>query len=628
VTAAVAPPHANRLAKETSPYLLLHAHNPVDWYPWGEEALAKARQEKKLIFLSVGYSSCYWCHVMERESFMDEEIAALLNEHFVCIKVDREERPDIDEIYMQALHIYLQLVGSKQAGGWPLSMFLTPDAKPLMGGTYFAPRDKDGRLGFLAVLKRVQEVWSADNDKWQKTGDSLANYVAESLRQRPILKVVKLEPALVDSVLAALVSQYDPLYGGWGFDAAEPKRSKFPDSPNLAFLLDYERRHKSQTAEKMFTTTLEKVSQGGIRDHVGGGFHRYSTDRYWRVPHFEKMLYDNAQLTTVYTQAFELTPRADFKQVVDETLAFVLREMTAESGGFYSSLDAETDSQEGRFYVWNRQEVEQALTPEEYALWGSVYGLTGEPNFEGHYIPLLAKPLADEAMDRNLTPEALEDTLQTIGNKLLAVRSKRPRPSTDTKILTAWNGLMIRGLADAGRVFKNERYTAAASKAADFILTKMRDPAGRLQRTFAGNQAKVPAYLDDYAFLVDGLIALHRTTGDARWLQAAGELTETEIALFWDERVGGFFYASTVHEQLIARSKLPTDSVTPSGNSVSALNLLYLATALDKPAYVSRAQKCIEAASPILLEHPAAVVELGVAISAWLEASAKAAPEK
>jgi hypothetical protein len=616
---------ANRLAKETSPYLLLHAHNPVDWYPWSEEALARAQREKKLIFLSIGYSSCYWCHVMERESFMDDEVAAKLNKNFVCIKVDREERPDIDEIYMQALHIYMQLVGSKQGGGWPLSMFLTPDAKPLMGGTYFPPRDKDGRMGFLTVLDRVQEAWTADPQKWQKTGDSLADYVAESLKQRPMLKPVKLDQELVDAVLRSLVSQYDSVYGGFGFDPAKEKQTKFPEPPNLRFLLDYARRNKSEAAKKMLMTTLEKISQGGIRDHIGGGFHRYSTDRFWRVPHFEKMLYDNGQLVTVYTQAYELAPRSDFKRVVDETIDFLLREMTDPLGGFYSALDAETNSEEGRYYVWDKTEIQQALAPDEYALSAEVYGMAGEPNFEGRWIPLLARSLEEEAKARGLTEDALEAKLQPPRKKLLEARSKRPRPLTDTKILTGWNGLAIRGLVDAGRVFKNDRYTIAGARAADFILANMRDKAGRLQRTFAGGQAKVPAYLDDYAFFVDGLIALHQATLDARWLRAAHELTDAQIELFWDERIGGFFYTSTLHEKLIARSKLPTDNVTPSGNSVSAANLLYLAAALDKNEYIARAEQCIQSAGPILDEHPAAVVQLAVALAEWLEVSGKTA---
>jgi uncharacterized protein YyaL (SSP411 family) len=615
------PAHTNRLAKETSPYLLLHAHNPVDWYPWGEEALAKARQEKKLIFLSIGYSSCYWCHVMERESFMDEAIAAKLNQNFVCIKVDREERPDVDEIYMQALHVYLQLVGSKQGGGWPLSMFLTPDAKPLMGGTYFPPRDRDGITGFMTVLDRVLEAWNADPVKWQKSGDSLADYVAESLRQRPMLRVVKLDQKLVDSVLRAIAAQFDTTYGGFGFDPDNPRVPKFPEPPNLMFLVDFARRKDDPAAPKMLALTLEKISQGGIRDHIGGGFHRYSTDRFWRVPHFEKMLYDNAQLVTAYSRAHELAPRADYQRAVDETIEFVLREMTDEQGAFYSALDAETLAEEGRCYVWTREEIQNALTPEEFDVWAGVYGITGEPNFEGRYIPLLSASLAQEAAKRKLTEDALDEKLQPIRRKLLAERAKRPRPLTDTKILTAWNGLMIRGLAEAGRVFKNETYVATAARAADFVLAKLRDEKGHLLRTYAGGQAKIPAYLDDYAFLVDGLIALHQATGDARWLNEAGALTDAQLELFWDDRVGGLFFTSTLHEKLIARSKLPTDTVTPSGNSVSAANLLYLAKALNRPEYLSRAEKCIQSAAPILDEHPAAVTQLAVAVSQWIEVS-------
>ncbi len=615
--------HTNRLAKESSPYLLLHAHNPVDWYPWGEEALAKARAEKKPIFLSVGYSSCYWCHVMERESFMDEEIAAALSKNFVCIKVDREERPDIDEIYMQALHVYLQLVGSKQGGGWPLSMFLTPDAKPLVGGTYFPPRDKDGRAGFLTVLGTVTDAWTKDSEKWQKAGDALADYVAESLKQRPILKVVKLDATIVDSVLRALVDQYDEQYGGFGFDPANARQSKFPEPPNLIYLLDMARRQQSVTAKKMLIHTLEKISQGGIRDHVGGGFHRYSTDRFWRVPHFEKMLYDNGQLVTVFSQAYQLWPREDFKRAVDETIEFVSREMTDASGGFYAALDAETQAEEGRYYVWDRDEFKKILMPDEFDLWAGVYGVAGKPNFETHYVPQLSRSLADEAKQRKLDEAALDARLQPIRRKLLTERAKRPRPLTDTKILCGWNGLMIRGLADAGAVFKNDNYTQAATRAADFVLTKMRDPNGRLQRSYAGGQAKLLGYLDDYAFFIDGLIALHRSTHDERWLKAAGQLTDDQLSLFWDERVGGFFYTSTEHETLLARSKVPTDTVTPSGNSVSAANLLYLATALDKPDYVARAEKCLRVAGPTLEEHPSAVPQLAVALSTWLEMTGK-----
>ncbi len=613
------PKHTNRLAKETSPYLLLHAHNPVDWYPWGEEALARAKREKKPIFLSIGYSSCYWCHVMERESFMDEEIARKLNENFVCIKVDREERPDIDEIYMQSLHVYLQLVGSKQGGGWPLSMFLTPDAKPLMGGTYFPPHEKNGMLGFGTVLDRVNEAWNADPEKWQRTGDSLAEYVADNLRQRPLLRVVKFNKALLDTVLRAMSGQFDDIYGGFGFAPTNPKLAKFPEPPNLRFLIDYARRANGGPAEKMLALTLAKISQGGIRDHVGGGFHRYSTDRYWRVPHFEKMLYDNGQLLTVYALAYELSPRDDFRRVVEETVEFVLREMTDAGGAFYSAIDAETNAEEGRYYVWGREEVKKVLTPAEYELWAAVYGIVAEPNFEGHYIPLLAAPLAATAKQRKLSEAELDAKLQPIRAKLLVARNARPRPLTDTKILTAWNGLMISGLAEAGRVLKRPEYVAAAGKAADFLLNHARDDDGRLMRTYAAGAAKIPAYLDDYAFLVDGLIALHRATGENRWLEAARKLTDEQIDLFADEAVGGFFFTSKLHDELFARSKVPTDTVMPAGNSVSASNLLYLAEALDRPEYDSAAEGCLRAGSPLLDEHPAAVPQLAVALARWLE---------
>jgi hypothetical protein len=344
------------------------------------------------------------------------------------------------------------------------------------------------------------------------------------------------------------------------------------------------------------------------------------------------MLYDNGQLATVYALAYEQAPREDFKRVVDETLEFLLREMLDASGAFYAALDAETDGEEGRYYVWEKKEIEQVLGGEELALAAEVYGVAGEPNFEGRFILLLDKPLADTAQARGLSESALDAKLQPIRGKLLAERSKRPRPLTDTKILTGWNALAIRGLADAGRVFKNDRYTAAAARAADFILANVRDSQGRLQRTFAAGKAKVPAYLDDYAFLVDGLIALHRASGDDRWLRAAGELTDAQIELFWDEPVGGFFYTSTLHEKLIARSKLSTDNVTPSGNSVSAANLVVLAVALDKPEYLARAEKCIQSAGPILDEHPAAVTQMAVALAEWLEvtskSSAKNAPKK
>jgi hypothetical protein len=471
----------------------------------------------------------------------------------------------------------------------------------------------------------VQQAWTENQEKWQKTGDSLADYVAESLAQRPMLKPPKLEQPLVDGVLRVLLTRFDATYGGFGYDPASPRQSKFPEPPNLVFLLDQSQRG-NKIAEKMLLVTLEKISLGGIRDHVGGGFHRYSTDRFWRVPHFEKMLYDNGQLASIYARAYDLTNRPDFKRVVDELIEFVLREMRDEGGGFYAAIDAETNAEEGRYYVWGRNEVESALTPEEYALWGELYGITGPANFEDRTIPLLSKPLTKLAADRKVSEVTLHESLQPARQKLLDQRNKRPRPLTDTKILAGWNGLMIRGLADAGRILENQEYTDAAAQAADFVLDKMRDPQGRLLRTYAGGTAKLPGYLDDYAYFVDGLIALHDATGDDRWLKLAAELTELQLALFWDEQLGGFFYTSTEHETLIARSKLPNDGVTPSGNTVSAANLLYLSQALDRPEYAERAELSLKSAAPVLEEYPAVVPQLAVGVSKWLDRAASTKP--
>ena len=625
---------ANRLAKETSPYLLLHAHNPVDWYPWGEEALAKARREKKLIFLSVGYSSCYWCHVMERESFMDDEVAAALNRSFVCIKVDREERPDVDLVYMAALDVYSRLANGHGGGGWPMSLFLTPDAKPVFGATYLPPRDKDGMEGLLTVVKRVEQAWSADSEKVQKIGDKLADIVQESLNERPNVALVELDATLGDDVQRVLAGKYDREYGGFDYIGADVRQSKFPQASKLAFLLHRARSadgDQAAAAKKMLFFTLEKMADGGIRDHLGGGFHRYSTDRYWGIPHFEKMLYDNGQLASVYAEAYALSPRADFKRVVDELLEFVGRELSDKQGGFYSALDAETDGQEGAFYVWQRDEVRKLLTPDEFSRFDKIYGPAGDPNFDGKYVPMLAQSPGKTAHERKLTEAALEQRLAPIRQKLLAVRLRRKHPLCDTKILTGWNGLMIRGYADAGRVFKNDQYVARAARAAEFVLSRLRGADGRLLHDYAGGEAKLPGYLDDYAFFVDGLIALHRATGDARWLTAADQLTAGQIELFWNERAGGFFYTSSEHESLIGRSRPIHDSAIPSGNSVSAANLVYLARAAHKPEYLDRAEKTILSVAGFMKQFPAVAPRMAIAFDQLSDArteTRKAQPTK
>lgn len=609
-------PSRNRLAHETSPYLLMHADNPVDWYPWGEEALARAKRENKVIFLSVGYSSCHWCHVMEHESFMDQEIARFLNEHFVCIKLDREERPDVDSIYMTAVQI---ITGS---GGWPLSVFLTPDAKPLFGGTYFPARDGDrnGQVGFLTVARQVYQVWSQQRDQARRSANELADLVAEQLRGPRGVEPISLDNALLQQVMTALGERYDQRYGGFGFDPANSQRPKFPEPSNLLFLIDRAGRHSDPKARAMLEGTLTNMAQGGIRDQLGGGFHRYSVDRYWHIPHFEKMLYDNGQLASVYAEAYRLTRRPDFRRVLVQLADFVLRELTAPEAAFFSALDADSEGAEGKYYCWERTELHQILSGSQFNQIGPLYGFDRPPNFQSRfYVPLLTTSLTAMAKRQGIAEDELDRRLAPLRQKLLAAREQRIRPATDSKILTSWNGLMIRGLADAGRELDDARYTAAADRAARFVLRHLRAKDGRLLRTYAGGRAKLNAYLDDYAFLVDGLIALHQSTGDQRWLKAADQLTQQQIEGFWDGQNGGFFFTAADHQRLIARGKIARDGPRPAGNSVAALNLLYLARALPRPEYADRAEKTIVSASALLRRSPASAPRLAVAVSRLLE---------
>jgi uncharacterized protein YyaL (SSP411 family) len=621
------PKFTNALAKETSPYLLQHAHNPVDWQAWSEETLAKAKREGKPIFLSIGYSSCHWCHVMERESFLDKEIAELLNKNFICIKVDREERPDVDAIYMTALQVYNRLSGSGRGGGWPLSMFLTPDAEPFFGGTYFPARDGDreGVIGFLTILQRVVEFWKTAPDKIREDAKTLVKFTKAEMEGQRLAPLTPLTEALYTGVQTELADQYDEKYGGFGYDATVWTKPKFPEPSNLVYLLDRVERAKDERAKEMLVTTLEKMSLGGIRDSLGGGFHRYSVDRFWRIPHFEKMLYDNGQLASVYARAYERTGRDDFRRIAEELCDFVLREMTdPETGGFYAALDADSEHEEGKFYRWDKDEVAKLLTPEEFELFALVYGLTRGPNFEEkYYVPQLIAPESKLAADMNMSEVELEKRLAPIRAKLLAARSKRIRPGTDTKILTAENGLMIAGLADAGRIFKNEKYLAAAQRAADFVLAKLRTKDGRLLRTYGGGEAKLNAYLNDYAFLTAGLISLYRATGEKRWLTAADEITAKQIELFADKAGGGFYFTSKDHEALFARAKDPVDGAIPAGNSVSATNLIFLATELNKPELLKIAESTIQSSASLIEVAPTAVPRMAIAIPALLDAKEK-----
>jgi len=614
-----APEHpANRLADETSPYLLLHAHNPVDWYPWGPEAFAKAKAEDKPIFLSIGYSSCYWCHVMERLVFENPEIASYMNEHFVSIKVDREERPDIDDIYMTSLQVYFQAVGVNQAGGWPLSMFLTPDAKPFVGGTYFPPDDKQGRVGFPTVMRRIDEIWQNERKQVQQNADILTSQVRRVMKPGIALEPVSLEPALVEQAVNAVIDSYDEQYGGVDFNASNADAPKFPVPVKLALLQhDLDRRGNEQVAA-VIDHTLERIAAGGIHDHLGGGFHRYSTDRRWHVPHFEKMLYDQAQLVGVFAAAFKRTDNPRFREAAEDILDFVLREMTDAGGAFYSALDAETDGIEGEFYVWSKAQIEEILGPDDSKLFGQVYGLESPQVFEHGYVLHLPKPIDELADQLQQSSAELSRRLEAARKQLLEVRNGREPLLRDDKVLTSWNGLMIRGFADAGRILQRDDYIQAAERATNFVLANMRDDEGKLQRTYRDGQSKLNAYLDDYAFFVEALLSLHKATGKDEWLQAAQRMTDEQIDKFWDESAGGFFFTSHGHEELIVRMKNAYDAVIPSGNSTSVRNLIRLAELTGEDAYRDRARQTLEVFASNVARAPTGMTNMAIALGEYL----------
>jgi uncharacterized protein YyaL (SSP411 family) len=619
----------NRLADETSPYLLQHAHNPVDWYPWGPEAFERARKEGKPIFLSVGYSSCYWCHVMERECFESEAIAQKLNERFICIKVDREERPDVDQVYMTALQA---MTGH---GGWPMSMFLTPDGRPFYGGTYMPPVPKDGMPGFPTVLDGVADAWRDEREQVERAASQMADLLQRSSRSAAARQSVPLTPDMLIAGQQALAEQFDPDFGGFGFDPDNPRRPKFPEPSNLVFLLDRHRRTpenpvarrieaadprlKGSSPLAMVLTTLDHMARGGIHDHLGGGYHRYSVNRSWTVPHFEKMLYDNAQLARVFLEAFEITGDPRWRREAEDIFTFVARDLTDPKGGFYSTLDAETNGEEGAYYVWTPEDVRQVLGPDA-DLFIRVYGLDRTPNFEGERFVLnrLREPKL-EAETFEMDAGTLETRLQPSREKLREARSRRVPPRLDDKILTAWTGLMIAAYADGYRVLKDERYRLAAEKAADFLLTTLRAPDGRLLRTYRAGKAKLPAYLEDYAFLALGLYRLHVATGDPRRLEQARELVDRMRRDFADDQHGGYFFTADGHESLLARMKDPYDNALPSGNSVAIGILLDLAESTGDASYRDEAGKALRAFSFSLEQVPAGMPWMLVGLARFLE---------
>jgi uncharacterized protein len=635
----VKPRPANRLAQESSPYLRQHAHNPVDWYSWGSEAFAKAKKENKLVFLSIGYSSCHWCHVMERESFDNEEIAKLMNQYFVCIKVDREERPDVDHIYMTALHV----VNEGRGGGWPLSMWLTADGKPVLGGTYWPPDDREMQgekvRGFKSVMKIMYD-WHKDKpDEVEKQSVAVAELTSQALigTVRGIA-VGDLNRELVTGVVDSLRESFDKEHGGFGSLERKFRGPKFPTPPYLRLLQHEAARSKSADLSQMVHFTLDKMALGGIYDHLGGGFARYTVERTWTVPHFEKMLYDNAQLLEAYAQAFTETKKPLYRRVLEETLAFVKRELTAPEGGFYSALDADSEGEEGRFYVWTEKDLTDVLAADEVALVKQIYSRDGKPNFEGKYfILLLPKPLEERAKELNLTDEKLTARLEPLRRKLLEARAKRERPFLDTKVLTAWNGQMIAGVALASMALEEKGppsqrpHLPMAIRAADFVLKDLRTKDGRLLRTWSAvdgkpGEAKLNAYLDDYAYLVHGLLCLHDATGEKRWLDEAKTLTEVMIKHHHDEKVGGFYYTSHDHEKLFARAKDQYDGAQPSGNSLAARNLVRLWQKTGEDHYRALAEKTFKAFAATLRINGQSLTTMAEALSMYLDAQESRKP--
>ena len=576
----------NQLGTETSPYLLQHAFNPVDWFPWGDEALSLAKRLDKPIFLSIGYSACHWCHVMEHESFENAEIAARMNDLFVCIKVDREERPDLDQIYMTAVQM---LTGR---GGWPMSVFLTPDLRPFYGGTYWPPKSRMGMPGFRDILAGVSDAWKNRRDDVLRSADELTDEVVRSASESLPRSGLSLET--LRGAMQQFLQRVDWEEGGFG------GAPKFPHPMDLRVLLRSWQRFGEEEAIDAVRLTLDKMANGGIYDQLGGGFHRYSTDSRWLAPHFEKMLYDNALLVQVYLEAFQATRNPNDARVVRETLDYILREMTQSQGGFYATQDADSEGEEGKFFVWSEDEVLSVLGPEDGRLFCHAYDVRPRGNWEGHNIlnrPNVGQvsnlPLNDGQVE-NLPHEAVLARCRT---KLFDVRGARIAPGRDDKVLVSWNGLMIAAMSQAATILGEPRYAAAASAAADFILNNMRDAEGRLLHSFKDGQARFNAYLDDYACLIDGLVDLYQATFEPRWLGVALELAEQMLSRFEDPRAGGFFYTSIDHEQLVARVRDTQDNATPSGNGMAAYALARLGTLTGRPQLLGRAYATLEAMS-------------------------------
>src|SRR5438093_4990634 len=618
--------HTNRLAQEKSPYLLQHAHNPVDWHAWGEEAFAKARRENKPIFLSVGYSTCHWCHVMAHESFENEEVAAIMNREFVNIKVDREERPDVDRVYMTFVQ------ATTGGGGWPMSVWLTPDLKPFVGGTYFPPEDRYGQPGFKKVLERIGTAWKENHDKIVEQGGQIVAALRDS-QSRPTDEN-KIDPSILDAAYQQLDRSYDPKEGGFG------SAPKFPRPVTLNFLTRFYARDPKSDAGKhaleMALFTLRKMAAGGMHDHIGGGFHRYSVDRYWHVPHYEKMLYDQAQLAIAYLDAFQIIRDRQYESVARDILDYVARDMTSKEGGFFSAEDADSPvvagigdpghskTAEGAFYIWTKKEIEEALG-DAAEVFEFHYGVQPHGNapegsdphdeFRGKNILIERHTIAETAQRFKKNEQEIAGLLAKSREKLFSIRAKRPRPHPDDKIIAAWNGLMISAYARTAQVLDDARYLEIATRAATFLRANLYDPSHKiLFRNYRGSRSDIEAFADDYAFVIQSLLDLYEASFDVEWLKLAVELQQTQDRLFFDEKNGGYFSTSGRDESVFLRMKDDNDGAEPAASSVAALNLLRLSQLRDDKNMAERTRKTIDAFAATLSHFPSAMPQMLVAL--------------
>jgi hypothetical protein len=590
----------NRLIFEKSPYLLQHADNPVDWYPWGEEAFLKAKKEDKPIFLSIGYSACHWCQVMERESFEDEEVAQLMNQYFVAVKVDREERPDIDNIYMTVCQY---MTGS---GGWPLTIIMTPDEKPFFAGTYFPKQAKFGRSGLMEILNQIASLWRKDRPRVLQAGNQVTQTI-KNISSSPMSGDLTKEN--LKQAYQKFKDSFDETNGGFG------QAPKFPSAHNLSLLLRWWKRSGEEKALKMVEKTLDAMWKGGMYDHLGFGFHRYSTDSRWLVPHFEKMLYDQAMLAIAYVEAYQATGKVQYAEVARQVFTYVLRDMTSPEGAFYSSENADSEGEEGKFYVWPQDEIKAILKEEQGDLFCKFYGVTKKGNLEGSRSVLhRSRSLEEFARNEGMTPQELKKILEQSRQRLFASREKRIHPSKDDKILTDWNGLMIVALSKGAQALNEPEYADAARKAADFLLKELRRKDGRLMHRYREGEAALPGYVDDYAFFVWGLIDLYEATFEARYLQEALTLTDDMLKLFWDDKEGGLYFTGADNEKLIARMKDVYDGAIPSGNSVASLNLLRLGRITMRQELEEKAEQAIESFGKTISRSPTGFSQFLIAL--------------